>query len=98
MDATEIKRLAALARVAVTDAEAEGYAHDATEILGYVQQIQQAGVEPVGIAGDAFITNVLREDAVTNAAGSKTESLLKAAPRTRAGQIEVKKILGGPSQ
>lgn len=98
MDATEIKRLANLARIAVTEEEAEKYAHDATEILGYVKQIQEAGAEPVGIIGDSFAHNMMRDDVVTNTAGSKTESLLKAAAKVREGQIEVKKILGGGSQ
>ncbi len=97
MDSTEIKRLAALARVAVTDDEAATYASDAEEILGYIAQMKDAAVEPVGVVSDAFVENVLRDDVVTNEPGSKTEALLSSARRSRDGFVEVKKILGGGS-
>ena len=97
MDSTEIKRLAALARVAVTDEEAATYAADAQEILGYIAQMNDAAVEPVGVVSDAFVENVLRDDVITNEPGSKTDVLLSSARRSRDGYVEVKKILGGGS-
>jgi len=97
MDKEEIKRLAALARVAVTDEEAEGYAHDTNDILGYVAQINEAAVEPVGVVDDAFVQSVLRNDVVTNEPGSNKEALLTSAASSRDGFVEVKKILGGGS-
>lgn len=97
MDKEEIKRLAALARVAVTDEEAEGYAKDTSDILGYVAQLNEAAAEPVGVVDDAFVQSILRDDVVTNEPGSKKEVLLSSAAQSRDGFVQVKKILGGGS-
>lgn len=97
MDKDEIKRLAALSRVAVTDEEAEGYAKDTNDILGYVAQINEAAVQPVGVVDDAFVQSVLRDDVITNTPHSNKEALLSSAAKSRDGFVEVKKILGGSS-
>ncbi len=50
VDTATVKRVARLARIAVTEAEAEGFRTDLNAILGFVEQLNQVdvtGVEPM---------------------------------------------------
>lgn len=93
MQKEDILRLANLARIELTDVEAEEFTHEIGGILGYVSAIKE-------IAGDApeekvvgSVYNVMREDGEPHAAGQYTEDLLACAPE-RSGQfVKVKKIL-----
>lgn len=87
----DIKRLADLARIEVSDSEAEGLTSQIDVILDYVGQIQ-------GSTGDIKIEtpklrNVMRDDVVTNIDGEYTEKLLNNAPAREGKYLKVKKIL-----
>ncbi len=50
VDTATVKRVARLARIAVTEAEAEGFRTDLNAILGFVEQLNQVdvtGIEPM---------------------------------------------------
>jgi aspartyl-tRNA(Asn)/glutamyl-tRNA(Gln) amidotransferase subunit C len=89
----EVRRVAALAKIAVTDQEAEKLAKELDSILGYVRQLESVdttGLEPTyQVTG---LTNVTRKDEVIDY-GTSREDLLENAPRKRDGQIEVPKVL-----
>lgn len=72
-----VMRLAALARLELTDLEADQFGREISSILSYVEQLQQAdvaGVEPLyQVTG---LTNVTRPDEVSGY-GITTEALLK---------------------
>lgn len=89
----EVRRIAALAKIAVTDEEAKKLAKELGDILGYVNQLDEvdtAGLEPTyQVTG---LTNVTRKDEVIDY-GVTRKDLLKNAPRQHDGQIEVPKVL-----
>jgi aspartyl/glutamyl-tRNA(Asn/Gln) amidotransferase C subunit len=93
MDITEIHRLGGLARIELTDEEAEGFARDVSKILGYVSEVSKitGDISPDKVPG--VLVNVMRDDEEPHEAGIYTEDLLKTAPLRRGAYIEVKKIL-----
>ncbi len=87
----EIKNLADLARIELTEAETDKLTNDVDSILVYVGQIKDA-------VGDLKFTipthrNVMRDDEVTHTNGQYTEALLDAAPFREGQYLKVKKIL-----
>lgn len=89
----EVRRIAALAKIAVTSEEAEKLAKELGDILEYVRQLESVdttGLEPTyQVTG---LTNITRQDELINY-GTTREDLLKNAPRKQGGQIEVPKVL-----
>ncbi len=93
MEKQDVIRLGGLARIELTDTEAESFALEITSILGYVSEITD-------ITGDAApekkvgaLYNVMREDGEPHAPGIYTEDLLNAAPEREGQYVKVKKIL-----
>jgi aspartyl-tRNA(Asn)/glutamyl-tRNA(Gln) amidotransferase subunit C len=94
ISAKDIKKLADLARIEVSERETETLAKDIEEIVGYVKQVQEisAGKEkPAGFVAEPH--NVFREDTKPHSAGEYTDALVSAAKETKDGFIRVKKIL-----
>ena len=87
----QIKQLADLARIEVTEAEIEKLHSDFEGILAYVDQIESVNVED--ITPTYFVKNVLREDIDPHTSGLYTKDILDSAPSTKDGFIKVKKIL-----
>jgi aspartyl-tRNA(Asn)/glutamyl-tRNA(Gln) amidotransferase subunit C len=93
MKSDDIKRLATLARIELTQEEAEVFAKDISSIVGYVSEIKE-------ITGDApeekvigALYNVMREDTNPHEPGLYTEDLLSSAPEREGQYVKVKKIL-----
>ena len=87
----DIEKLAALARIHVSDSEKEELREKIESVLSYVDQIQKA-------TGNAerevpAHRNVMREDTNPHESGIHTETLLKEAPKRKGDYIQVKKIL-----
>jgi aspartyl-tRNA(Asn)/glutamyl-tRNA(Gln) amidotransferase subunit C len=87
----DIKKLAKLSRMEVSDEEIESLKSQADSILGYVGKIQ--GISAEADIGLPSLRNVFREDAATHAANEYTEAILSEAPSREGGYIKVKKIL-----
>ena len=89
----DVLKLARLAKLHLTDDEAERFQKEISAILGYVEQLQSIdldGFEPTSqVTG---LTNVTRPDEVKDYRISP-EELLKNAPDTKDGQIKVKRML-----
>jgi aspartyl-tRNA(Asn)/glutamyl-tRNA(Gln) amidotransferase subunit C len=89
----DVKYVAALAKIAITDEEAKKLTGELDAILGYVRQldaVDTTGLEPTyQVTG---LKNVTRPDEVIDY-GTSREDLLKNAPRQRDGYIEVPKVL-----
>lgn len=94
MEIQEIKKLATLARIDMTEEELSQIAKDFGSILSYVDQIKEFSLDSGGgkVSGDFFVKNVVRDDVVTNEPGSFTSSILENAPNTEDGFIKVKQI------
>ena len=96
MNREEVLKLAALARIEISDTEAEKLSHEFEAILGYVGEVKNA----VGKSGaieskpeDFAPKNVMREDANPHESGTFSEAILKNAPAREGDYIKVKKIL-----
>lgn len=89
--ADEIKKLAHLARVEVTEDEVAQYAQDLESILGYVDQINNVDVSSVDSA--PLQINSFRLDENPHESGQYIEPLLADAPASQDGFYKVPKIL-----
>jgi len=102
MQIEDVKKLANLARIDMSEDEMKEVAKDFDSILAYVGQVQEAsklvqGEQDITEKGkrpeDHFLYNVMREDVTTNKSGEHTEKILKNAPETEDGFIKVKQIM-----
>jgi len=90
----EMKKLANLSRIDFEDQELESMRGQMESILGYIDQLNEVEVDSERSSASATErTNVMREDNITDEAGKYTEKMIKSAPKTLDGYIEVKKIL-----
>lgn len=90
----EVKHIAKLARLRLSDDEAENYRTDLDSILNYVQSLEELnteGVVPMSHVLD--IKNVWRED--VPGAGKNAEALLSNAPDREKDYYKVPKIMEG---
>jgi aspartyl-tRNA(Asn)/glutamyl-tRNA(Gln) amidotransferase subunit C len=92
VDTATVHKIARLARIAISDAEAEALTPELNNILGWVEQLQEvdvSGVEPM----TAVIPNHLRlrEDVVTD--GGIREAVLTNAPVAEHGFFAVPKVI-----
>lgn len=92
VDAATVRRIARLARIAVSDAEVEALAPELNNILGWVEQLQEvdvSGVEPM----TAVIPNRqrLRDDEVKD--GGIRDQVLANAPAAEHGFFGVPKVI-----
>lgn len=89
----DVLKLARLARLTITDEEVEEYRIELSEILKYVEQLQNANVE--GLEPTSQVTglqNVMREDIVTDY-GVTPDDLLRIAPKTEGRHVKVKRMI-----
>ncbi len=88
----EIKNLAGLARMKLSEEEVEDFTKELDSILDYVSQIKDATTED--IKEIPVLRNVMREDVPKNADSEYTEDILNNAPAREGNYLKVKKILG----
>jgi aspartyl-tRNA(Asn)/glutamyl-tRNA(Gln) amidotransferase subunit C len=92
VDQTTVRRIARLARIAVTEAEVPHLQGELNAILGFVEQLNE-----VDVAGVAPMTSVTpmamkkRQDVVTD--GNDAERVLKNAPAREDGYFVVPKVV-----
>lgn len=92
VDATTVRKIASLARLAVTEREVEAMVPELNNILGWIEQLGEVdtdGVAPLA----AVIPNSLRlrEDVVTD--GNKRDQILANAPQAEHGFFAVPKVI-----
>lgn len=86
----EVKRIAALARLGLSDEEVQAATNDLSSILGHFSTIQAVDTKGVPTADDASgLRNVMREDTAVKEHLCSTESLLAAAPEIQNSQVKV---------
>ncbi len=89
----EVKRIAALARLRLSEEEVTKAAKNLAGILENFSQIQHIKTDGVPSADDASgLTNVTRPDEKADAVLGTPEDLLRRAPDREAGQIKVKSV------
>ncbi|MDF1607077.1 Asp-tRNA(Asn)/Glu-tRNA(Gln) amidotransferase subunit GatC [Hoeflea sp. YIM 152468] len=92
VDLATVKRVAHLARIAVTDEDAARMEGELNVILGFVEQLSEVDVE--GIEPMTSVTPMAmrkRTDAVTD--GSKAEDIVANAPETTDNFFLVPKVV-----
>lgn len=92
VDSATVRKIASLARIALSEAEAEALAPELSKILGLVEQLGEvdtSGVTPLA----AVIPNHLRlrDDVVTD--GDIRDRVLKNAPQAEHGFFAVPKVI-----
>lgn len=87
----DIRALASLARVDVTDAEVAKLETEIPSILGFVETIQNIDIS--GVELDTSVRNVMRDDAGAHERGKYTEVLLAAAPAREGNRVAVKQVI-----
>lgn len=93
MEKREMEHLSSLARLSLTDEEQARFREDFARILEYVAQVQSVAVDTQTDPEVREHHNVFREDASSHDGGVYTDALVSAAPHTKDGALEVKKIL-----
>ena len=92
LNSADIKRIAHLARIKVSDAEAEATLTKLTGILGLIEQMQAVdtkGIVPMSHSQD--VTQRLREDVVTEI--NQRELFQSIAPAVEGGLYLVPKVI-----
>jgi aspartyl-tRNA(Asn)/glutamyl-tRNA(Gln) amidotransferase subunit C len=92
LDREQVRKIAHLARLQITEQEAVAYADSLSRILGLIEQmnaVDTAGVEPMAHPNEAGLR--LRMDAVTEA--DQRDKFQKIAPAVEAGLYLVPKVI-----
>lgn len=93
MNKEEILKLAELARLNITDTEAEAYKKDFEGILDYIDSIKSVEIELADHYETNLTRNSMRSDDDAYVAGEFTEALLAEAPEIEGDYFKVKKVL-----
>ncbi len=96
IDQAQVKKVAKLSRLQLSDAEVDEFTHQLSAVLGYMEKLNEldtTDVEP--LAHCLPITNVFREDKIKESLG--TEKTLANAPQRDGDFFKVPKILDDSS-
>jgi len=85
----DVKKIANLSRIRLTDAEATELAPQLSSIMDYINKLNTDGVAPTAHPHDVAMPQ--RPDVVTNP--SRRDALQQPAPRTESGLYVVPKVL-----
>ncbi len=93
LGADDVKHIAELARIGLTDDEAARFQHDLSTVLDWFEElkaIETEGIAPIGhITGS---TNVTAQDYVEEALPLEKKGILENFPRKRGTALEVKSV------
>ena len=94
--ADEVKKLAELSRIALSDTEVAKLQGEIDSIVTYIDTIQKVQL-PAKPEPSVYldIENVMRDDGTPHAPGIYTEAMLAQAPKREGKYLKVKKILNG---
>ena len=90
----DVKHVASLARLGLTDEEIETMQEQLSSILGHIEVMNQLDTDAIPPTAQVIaLQNVLREDSVRDSLPQ--EVLMRMAPASRDGFIAVSEVLGG---
>jgi aspartyl-tRNA(Asn)/glutamyl-tRNA(Gln) amidotransferase subunit C len=88
----EVKHIAKLARLGLTEKEIERFQKELSSILDYVEKLKKADISGVEAVSSAFkIENVVREDEKRKE-NLGNEKLVEMTPEIEKGYVKVKSI------
>lgn len=88
----DIRALASLARLELSDVEVEKMQKEIPDIIAFVEQIQSVVAEVPKATAPAH-RNITRADDDTHESGLHTETLLSAAPFREGNRVSVRQVL-----
>lgn len=89
----DVKKLAALVRLSIDDADLEKFTQEFDAILGYIGQLEKLEL-PIGAAAEKpALRNVMRIEQEPHEAGKYTEQLAKQFPARDGDALAVKQII-----
>ena len=90
----DVRHVAMLARLALTDAEVEAMRDDLNSILGHIDEIQRLDLQSVApMAHATQVVNVTREDIAK--ASFAQDVAISNAPQSEGGAFVIPQIVGG---
>lgn len=88
----EVKKIAKLSRIKVSDDEVQKYQGELNKIFDWIEQLQEVNTDDIKpMFSTERHTLPMREDVVTD--GDKAESVLKNAPESKYGFFVVPKVI-----
>lgn len=91
--AEEVKKLAALARIKIDDAELDKFTGEFDAILAYVGQLEKLELPDAATMEKPLLRNVMRADGEPHASGTYTEKLTEQFPAREGNALVVKQII-----
>jgi len=90
----EVKHLAKLARLGLTEEEIGKFQKELSAILDYIEKLKEVDVSNVEPASHAIkVENVMREDGARITSLEERNKITSLAPETKDGFLKVKTIL-----
>lgn len=89
----DVKRLAALARIEVSEEELPKFAAEFESILAYVGKLDALTLPSAGTRAKPAVRNVLREDGAPTPTGTNTKKLVEQFPEKKGDLLSVKQII-----
>jgi aspartyl-tRNA(Asn)/glutamyl-tRNA(Gln) amidotransferase subunit C len=92
----DVRHVAKLAHLEITDAEVELYSPQMAKIVGYVEQLNEldtGDIEPMlgGLTAEGEVTEAIRDDVTVASLGQS--AAMDQAPSAVAGHFQVPKVL-----
>jgi aspartyl-tRNA(Asn)/glutamyl-tRNA(Gln) amidotransferase subunit C len=92
VDAATVKKIASLARIAITDEEVAKIAPELDNIMGWIEQLGEVDTSSVAPMTAVIANHLrLRDDVVTD--GGKRDAVLANAPQAEHGFFTVPKVI-----
>ena len=92
MQLEEVKKLANMMRMEISDEEALSIGSDMDAVIHYIDQLKEVSL-PEGTNDRGILFNIAREDEVANDTGKYTEKILAEVPDREGDFVKVKKVL-----
>ena len=89
----EVKKLAVLARIQISETELEKFTSEFDAILGYIGQLETLQLPKDFETGKPPLRNVMRTDGEPHATGLYTERLAAQFPAREGDALKVKQII-----
>ena len=95
----DVRKLAALARITIEEAELEKFTKEFDAIIAYMGQLEKlelpsgTGDLSAGRQGSPALRNVMREDGEPHATGAYTEKVASQFPQREGDALVVKQII-----
>jgi aspartyl-tRNA(Asn)/glutamyl-tRNA(Gln) amidotransferase subunit C len=89
----EVLKLAALARIRITEDELEKFTQDFEAIVKYVSQLEDVPIGTDDVQRVPTLRNVMRPDQEPHASGAYTDALVDQFPAKEGNALLVKQII-----